>query len=75
MSDALTVRRIDLVGRLGGDEFLAVLVGFGPPQQALQIAEDIIARLDAPLDLQGTAVRVGASIGIAVSAGNEAARA
>ena len=68
---AAAVRRTDLVGRLGGDEFLAVLVGVGPPQQALQIAEDIIARLDAPLDLQGTAIRVGASIGIAVSAGNE----
>jgi len=68
---AAAVRRTDLVGRLGGDEFLAVLVGVGPAQQALQIAEDIIARLDAPLELQGTAVRVGASIGIAVSAGNE----
>jgi diguanylate cyclase (GGDEF)-like protein/PAS domain S-box-containing protein len=68
---AAAVRRSDLVGRLGGDEFLAVLVDVGPPQQALQIAEDILARLEIPLELQGTTVRVGASIGIAIAAGNE----
>jgi diguanylate cyclase (GGDEF)-like protein/PAS domain S-box-containing protein len=68
---AATVRRSDLVGRLGGDEFLAVLVGVGPPQQALQIAQDIIARLQLPIDLQGNPVRIGASIGIAMSSGDE----
>jgi diguanylate cyclase (GGDEF)-like protein/PAS domain S-box-containing protein len=68
---AAAVRRSDLVGRLGGDEFLAVLIDVGPPQQTLQIARDIIARLEAAIDLQGTAVRVGASIGIALSAGHE----
>ncbi len=68
---AATVRRSDMVGRLGGDEFLAVLVGVGPPQQALQIAQDIIARLEVPIDLQGTTVRIGASIGIATSLGAE----
>jgi diguanylate cyclase (GGDEF)-like protein/PAS domain S-box-containing protein len=65
------VRRSDLVGRLGGDEFVAVLIDIGPPQQALQVAQDIIARLEMPLELQGTKVRIGASIGIALSAGNE----
>jgi diguanylate cyclase (GGDEF)-like protein/PAS domain S-box-containing protein len=68
---AASIRRSDLVGRLGGDEFLAVLVGVGPPQQALQIAEEIIARLQLPIDLQGTTVRIGASIGIAMSSGPE----
>ena len=68
---AATVRRTDLVGRLGGDEFVAVLIDVGPPQQALQVAQDIIARLEIPLDLQGTSVRIGASIGIALSGGNE----
>lgn len=68
---AAAVRRNDLVGRLGGDEFLAVLLGAGPPQQVLQIASDIISRLEIPLDLQGTTVRISASIGIAMSAGQE----
>jgi diguanylate cyclase (GGDEF)-like protein len=68
---AAAVRRSDLVGRLGGDEFLAVLLGIGPAHQALQIAEDIISRLGMPIDLQGTPVRVGASIGVALSAGTE----
>jgi diguanylate cyclase (GGDEF)-like protein/PAS domain S-box-containing protein len=68
---AATIRRSDLVGRLGGDEFLAVLVGVGPSQQALQIAEEIIARLRLPIDLQGRSVRIGASIGIAMSLGPE----
>ncbi|HET9106495.1 MAG TPA: diguanylate cyclase [Steroidobacteraceae bacterium] len=68
---AAAVRRSDLVGRLGGDEFLAVLVDVGQPQQALQIAQEIIARLETPIDWHGTAVRAGASIGIAISAGGE----
>lgn len=68
---AAAVRRADLVGRLGGDEFVAVLVGVGSPQQALQIAEDIIAKLETPLDLQGATVRIGASIGVAMSAGGK----
>lgn len=68
---AAAVRRSDLVGRLGGDEFLAVLVDVGQPEQALQIAEDILRRLETPLDVQGTTVRIGASIGIAFSTGNE----
>ena len=68
---ASAVRRSDLVGRLGGDEFLAVLIGVGPAQQALQIAENIIARLEMPVELPGTVIRVGASIGIAISSGDE----
>lgn len=68
---AAAVRRTDLVGRLGGDEFLALLIDPGPPQQTLQIAQDIIARLEVPIELQGAKVRVGASIGIAISSGTE----
>lgn len=68
---AAAVRRSDLVGRLGGDEFLAVLIDAGSPQQALQIAHDIIARLETPLELQGTTVRIGASIGVAISTAEE----
>lgn len=68
---AAAVRRSDLVARLGGDEFVAVLLDIGTPQQALQIAQSIIARLQLPIEVQRTEVRVGVSIGIAVSAGGE----
>lgn len=64
------VRRSDPVARLGGDEFVAALIDVGAAQ-ALQVAQTIIARLEVPIDLQGTPVRVGASIGIAVSEGGE----
>lgn len=67
---AAAVRRSDSVGRLGGDEFLAVLTDVGS-QQALQIATDIIARLEAPIDFMDTLVRVSASIGIAISVATE----
>lgn len=67
-SIAAAVRRSDFVGRLGGDEFLAVLINVGSSQQAVQIAQEILSGLEVPIDLQGTLVQVGASIGIAVSA-------
>jgi diguanylate cyclase (GGDEF)-like protein/PAS domain S-box-containing protein len=68
---AAAVRRSDLVGRVGGDEFLALLVDVGAAQQALQVAEDIIGRLEVPIEWQGTKVRVGASIGVAMSSRRE----
>lgn len=68
---AAAVRRSDLVGRLGGDEFVAVLSGVGAPQQIQEVANDIIARVEIPIDWQGIPVRISASIGIAIATGNE----
>jgi diguanylate cyclase (GGDEF)-like protein/PAS domain S-box-containing protein len=61
------VRRSDIVGRHGGDEFLAVLVGVETPAKAQQIADSMIARISQPIDLgNGNYAHVGASIGIAI---------
>ena len=43
------VRRSDFVGRHGGDEFLAVLVGVETPVKAQQIADSMIERISQPI--------------------------
>ncbi|MGY2051020.1 bifunctional diguanylate cyclase/phosphodiesterase [Methylobacterium sp. JK268] len=59
------------VARLGGDEFA---VACAAPGEAETLARRIIDALSAPYDLAGRAVRIGASVGIALS-GPEAADA
>jgi diguanylate cyclase (GGDEF)-like protein/PAS domain S-box-containing protein len=65
-----TVRRSDFVGRQGGDEFVAVLVGVETPAKAQQIADSMIAKISQPIDLgDGNSAHVSASIGIAIPTG------
>jgi len=65
-----SVRRTDIVGRHGGDEFLAVLVGVETPAKAQQIADSMIERINQPIDLgSGNFAHVSASIGIAMPTG------
>jgi diguanylate cyclase (GGDEF)-like protein len=60
-------RDCDLVARLGGDEF-AIALGEGQdPAAALAVAERLLASLSEPVAINGTAVGVGCSIGIALS--------
>ena len=59
------VRESDTVGRVGGDEFLVLLNGIDPPEQALAVAEKIRAALDRPFELAGQQVHVSPSIGVA----------
>lgn len=55
----------DVVARLGGDEF-AVLLGSAAPETAVDtVATAMLAALRESFDVLGTAVHVGASIGIA----------
>jgi len=63
----LAVRGQDLVGRLGGDEFLAVCPGVDRPEVAEAVAERIAHQLTDPLVLGDEAVRLKASMGIAWS--------
>ena len=60
------INRSDVLARLGGDEF-AILAGpMSNAGQAAAVALRVIEAASAPYDLDGTAARVGASVGIAL---------
>jgi diguanylate cyclase (GGDEF)-like protein len=64
------VRRTDLLARLGGDEFLVALPGLPvatAAAEAARVAVTLTTALAAPVDVRGEQVRVGASIGCAVT--------
>jgi diguanylate cyclase (GGDEF)-like protein/PAS domain S-box-containing protein len=67
------VRADDLVGRIGGDEFLVVCPEIGGPEQAMKLAERMAQALrkEACLATVGTAVELKASIGVAWSNGDD----
>ena len=55
----------DLVGRLGGDEFLILRRNVTDRASTIELAERLCAALREPLVLHGVPVSIGASIGIA----------
>ncbi len=59
------VRGDDTVARLGGDEFAVLLPG-ADAAGAARVTADIRAALDTPLHIEGQALQVGASVGIAL---------
>ena len=63
-----SLRETDVVARLGGDEF-AVIQACEPDQRgaAVELAKRIIALINAPYDINGNTVSIGASIGIAMA--------
>ena len=62
-----SLRPADTAARLGGDEFAVLVEGISDAAKAQQVAERVIAALSDPVSLEGHEVRVGASIGVAVS--------
>jgi len=68
-------RSSDTVARLGGDEFAVLLEGVAAVAEVEGSAGALIEKLQAPLALDGKALRVTASIGIAYSAGESAPEA
>ena len=57
----------DTVARVGGDEFVVALPGLADVTQLAQIARRIIDMLTQPIDFEGAACRISASIGLTVS--------
>jgi diguanylate cyclase (GGDEF)-like protein/PAS domain S-box-containing protein len=60
-----SVRPEDLVGRIGGDEFLVICPGIGEPGQALRVARRIAQSLGRDVQLKRTRLTCRASIGVA----------
>ncbi len=60
------VRDDDTVARLGGDEFTIILSDLRHPEDALGVAEKILAAVQEPLTISGMPIVVSASIGIAL---------
>lgn len=59
------LREIDTVARMGGDEFVILLDNPDSREYLVKIANRIIETVNEPMDLRGTSVSVGVSIGIA----------
>lgn len=59
-------RAEDHIARHGGDEFLSLLIHVTKKDHAESIAQRIIDTIQKPIDIGGTQVSVGASIGISV---------
>jgi diguanylate cyclase (GGDEF)-like protein/PAS domain S-box-containing protein len=64
---AAAVRDEDIIGRIGGDEFLVVCSSIRGRDEALQVAERINATLHDDVTLAGAAVALSASVGVACS--------
>jgi predicted signal transduction protein with EAL and GGDEF domain len=58
------------IGRLGGDEFAAILVGHEGADEIGLMAQRLIDIANAPHLIEGQSIRVGASIGLALSDGS-----
>lgn len=65
------IRDDDLPARLGGDEFVVVCENVQSADDAQYLARRLLEGLDTPMHLEDRSVRVGASIGIALSQGDD----
>ena len=62
-----SVRPGDLVARLGGDEFAVLLEQVQSPDDAMALAQRLLAALSQPMMINGTELQPGASIGLTLS--------
>ena len=68
------VREVDLVARIGGDEFAILQHGADQPKAAVVLAERLLATVCAPYEIDGHTVVIGVSVGVApITCGDHAA--
>ena len=60
------VRANDIVGRVGGDEFMVALLGVTDEDAAGQVARSLVRELGAPIAVDERELQVSASIGISL---------
>ncbi|URR34825.1 EAL domain-containing protein [Thermosynechococcus sp. HN-54] len=61
-----SMREQDTLGRLGGDEFIAIIENIQQIQDVYECGDRLRYRISEPYVLKGTEVSVGVSIGIAI---------
>jgi diguanylate cyclase (GGDEF)-like protein/PAS domain S-box-containing protein len=68
-----TVRHGDTAARLGGDEFVVVVEDATRLSDVIDLAARVVEALKRPIVIDGDEVRIGASVGIALTSSAEAA--
>lgn len=67
---ALRLKRLlgsqDAAARLGGDEFTVISAGDNQPETVTRLAEDLTQAMEEEVEVDGRALRIGLSIGIAM---------
>ena len=66
-----SVREVDDVGRIGGDEFAIILQVVNEQKFAIKIAEKLISEISKAHVIEGHEIKIGASIGMTFSHGQE----
>ena len=61
-----SIREVDTLARIGGDEFLLMLENIEATIDTSMVADRIIEILSRPFDIDGQKVRIGSSIGISI---------
>jgi diguanylate cyclase (GGDEF)-like protein len=61
-----TLREVDTISRMGGDEFVVIASDIRSADDAVAVAEKVIQALSEPYHLDGHEVQVSASIGISI---------
>jgi diguanylate cyclase len=61
-----SLRTSDVLARMHGDEFVALLPAMSEPHQARSVAQKLLDVVRDPIDVAGTTVSVQASIGVSL---------
>lgn len=61
-----SMREMDTVSRIGGDEFLIILPVVKVPEEAAGVAHRVIRAITAPMEMNGCAAALGASVGVSI---------